>query len=115
VRIGTNWKTYGRITGVGDITGDGKADLLGHDRSGGLWRYDGTGNGTFKARAQVFKDWGRSYNAVVGIGDITGDGKADIVVRDSAGNLFRNDGNGRGSFGGRTQIATGWQGYKGLF
>ncbi len=115
VRVGTNWKTYGRIAGVGDITGDGKADLLGHDRSGGLWRYDGTGNGTFKGRVQVFKDWGRSYNAVVGVGDLNGDGKADIVERDSAGKLFRNDGDGRGSFGNRTQIATGWQNYKGLF
>ncbi|MGW0561236.1 FG-GAP repeat domain-containing protein [Streptomyces sp. NPDC003016] len=115
VRIGANWRTYGRIAGVGDITGDGRADLLGHDRSGGLWRYDGTGNGTFKGRVQVFKDWGRSYNAIVGVGDLNGDGKADIVERDSAGKLFRNDGDGRGSFGGRTQIATGWQNYKGLF
>ncbi|WP_274560247.1 FG-GAP repeat domain-containing protein [Streptomyces spiramyceticus] len=115
VRIGTNWKTYGRIAGVGDITGDGKADLIAHDKSGGLWRYDGVGNGTFKARVQVFKDWGRSYNALVGIGDLNGDGKPDIVARDTAGKLFRNDGNGRGSFGGRTEIATGWQGYKGLF
>lgn len=115
VKIGTNWKTYGRIAGVGDITGDGKADLVAHDRSGGLWRYEGVGNGTFKARVQVFKDWGRSYNALVGIGDLNGDGKPDIVARDTAGKLFRNDGNGRGSFGGRSEIATGWQGYKGLF
>ncbi|MGW7196409.1 FG-GAP repeat domain-containing protein [Streptomyces chryseus] len=115
VKAGSNWKTYGRITGVGDITGDGRADLLAHDRSGGLWRYEGTGDGRFKGRVQVFKDWGRSYNALVGVGDVSGDGRADIVVRDSAGKLFRNDGNGRGSFGGRTQIATGWQGYKGLF
>ncbi|MGW7054411.1 FG-GAP repeat domain-containing protein [Streptomyces sp. NPDC054887] len=115
VKIGSNWKTYGRIAGAGDLTGDGRADLLAHDRSGGLWRYEGTGEGTFKGRVQVFKDWGRSYNALVGAGDLNGDGKADIVVRDSAGKLFRNDGNGRGSFGGRTQVATGWQGYKGLF
>jgi hypothetical protein len=51
----------------------------------------------------------------VGVGDITGDGKADIVERDSAGRLFRNNGNGKGSFSGRTQIATGRQGYKGIF
>ncbi len=115
VKVGSNWKTYGRIAGVGDITGDGRADLLAHDRSGGLWRYEGTGDGWFEGRVQVFEDWGRSYNALVGVGDVSGDGRADIVVRDSAGKLFRNDGNGRGSFGGRTQIATGWQGYKGLF
>ncbi|WP_245769696.1 FG-GAP-like repeat-containing protein [Streptomyces indicus] len=115
VKIASNWKTYGRITGVGDITGDGKADLLGHDRSGGLWRYDGLGNGKFAPRQQVFKDWGRTYNAVVGVGDISGDGRPDIVVRDSAGGLFRNNGNGAGGFGARVQLASGWQGYKGMF
>ncbi|WP_329120399.1 FG-GAP-like repeat-containing protein [Streptomyces sp. NBC_01465] len=115
VKIFTNWKTYGQIAGVGDITGDGKADLIAHDKAGGLWRYDGTGKGTFKARVKVFSNWGTSYNTIVGVGDVTGDGKADLVERDTGGKLFRNDGNGKGSFGGRTQIATDWQGYKGVF
>ncbi len=48
------------------------------------------------------------------MGDITGDGKADIIERDKAGKLFRNDGNGKGSFSSRTEIATGWT-YKGIF
>ncbi|MER7172507.1 FG-GAP repeat domain-containing protein [Streptomyces mesophilus] len=115
VKIGTNWKTYGRITGAGDLTGDGRADLLAHDRNGFLWRYDGLGNGRFAPRQQVFSDWGRSYNTVIGVGDISGDGRADIVVRDSAGNLYRNNGNGKGSFSGRVKIAAGWQTYKGIF
>ncbi|MFE1840687.1 FG-GAP-like repeat-containing protein [Streptomyces sviceus] len=46
-------------------------------------------------------------------GDITGDGKADLISRDSA--VWRNNGDGKGSFGTRTKIASGWQGYKGLF
>lgn len=114
-RIFTNWKTYGQIAGVGDITGDGRPDLLGHDRSGGLWRYNGLGNGSFAPRVKVFSDWGSTYNSMVGVGDLTGDGINDIVVRDPAGKLFRNNGNGKGSFGARTQIATGWQTYKGIF
>ncbi|MFD8691785.1 FG-GAP-like repeat-containing protein [Streptomyces sp. NPDC059651] len=114
-RIYTNWKTYARITGVGDITGDGRADLLCHDRKGGLWRYDGLGNGKFAPRVPVFSGWGSSYNAMVGVGDLSGDGKNDIVVRDTAGKLYRNNGNGKGSFGPRTQIATGWGPYKGIF
>ena len=64
---------------------------------------------------KVFSDWGGSYNAIVGVGDITGDGRNDLVSRDTAGNLYRNTGNGKGSFGSRVKIASGWQGYKGLF
>lgn len=46
-----------------------------------------------------------------GVGDITGDGRADVVSRDTSGALYRNNGNGKGSFGGRTKLATGWQSY----
>jgi len=75
---------------------------------------DGTGQGTFKPRVKLFTNWGGSYNAVVGVGDITGDGKADLVSRDTGGTLWRNNGNGKGSFGARAKIATGWSGYKAL-
>ncbi|MEU8590890.1 hypothetical protein AB0C59_28390 [Streptomyces sp. NPDC048664] len=39
---------------------------------------------------------------------------AGIVVRDTNGSLYRNDGDGKGSFGARTRIATGWGGYRAL-
>ncbi|WP_371670163.1 VCBS repeat-containing protein [Streptomyces sp. NBC_00289] len=64
------------------------------------------------ARVRVFSNWGASYDAVVAAGDITGDGRTDLVSRDTAGNVYRNSGDGKGSFGGRTRIATGWQGYR---
>ncbi|KUO21250.1 FG-GAP-like repeat-containing protein [Streptomyces dysideae] len=115
VKLYDNWKGYRKIVGVGDITGDGIGDLLAQDSSNTLYRYNGTGTGTFKARTKLFTNWGGSYNAVIGVGDITGDGKADLVSRDSSGNLYRNSGDGKGSFGGRTKIATGWGGYKSLF
>jgi hypothetical protein len=115
VKLYDNWKTYKKIVGTGDLNGDGVGDLLAQDKANNLYRYYGKGNGTFGARAKVFSNWGGSYNAIVGVGDITGDGKNDLVVRDSAGSLYRNAGNGKGSFGARVKIASGWQGYKGLF
>ena len=115
VKLYADWKTYKKVVGVGDLNGDGIGDLIAQDKSNTVYRYYGTGKGTFGARAKLFSAWGGSYNTVVGVGDITGDGKADLVERDSAGVLYRNSGDGKGSFGARVKIATGWQGYKGVF
>ncbi|MEV7345485.1 VCBS repeat-containing protein [Streptomyces sp. NPDC093544] len=115
VKLYDNWKTYKKVVGAGDLNGDGIGDLIAQDKSNNLYRYYGKGNGTFAARVKVSANWGASYNAVVGVGDITGDGKADLVARDTAGNLYRQNGTGKGSFAARVKIATGWQGYKGIF
>jgi hypothetical protein len=115
VKVGTQWTGYTKIVGAGDLTGDGFGDVLARDKAGTLWRYDSTGTGKWKTRVKVFSNWGGSYNAIVGVGDITGDGRNDLVMRDTAGNLYRQTGTGKGSFASRVKIATGWQGYKGLF
>ncbi|MGW1722777.1 FG-GAP repeat domain-containing protein [Streptomyces sp. NPDC002306] len=115
VKLYDDWKGYKKIVGVGDFNGDGVGDLLAQDKANALYRYDGTGKGTFSARVRIVASWGGSYNAVVGVGDISGDGRADIVARDTAGALYRNDGTGKGSFGPRTKIASGWGVYKGIF
>ncbi|NEA65587.1 FG-GAP-like repeat-containing protein [Streptomyces sp. SID12488] len=115
VRVAANWSGYKKIVGVGDLNGDGRGELLAQDRSNTLWRYDSNGTGGFRARVKVAVNWGSNYNVVIGVGDITGDARADIVSRDTAGNVWRNSGDGKGSFGPRTRIATGWQAYKGLY
>ena len=115
VRIATGWSAYKKIVGIGDFNGDGRGDLLAQDKSNTLWRYDGNGTGGFKSRVKLATDWGSSYNVVIGVGDLTGDGRPDLVSRDTGGTVWRNSGDGKGSFGPRTKIATGWQTYKGLF
>jgi len=47
-------------------------------------------------------------------GEIQRDGRPDLVSRDTSGNVWRNSGDGKGSFGSRTKIATGWGGYRSL-
>ncbi|MBV7699558.1 VCBS repeat-containing protein [Streptomyces sp. TRM70350] len=114
VKLYDNWKTYKKVVGAGDLNGDGIGDLVAQDKANALYRYYGTGKGAFTSRVKLSSNWGGSYNVVVGVGDITGDGTADLVARDTAGVLYRVPGTGKGSFGARVRIGTGWQGYKGL-
>ncbi|MEO3976602.1 VCBS repeat-containing protein [Streptomyces sp. CAU 1734] len=113
-KIASGW-TYTLTAGAGDLNGDRAGDVVARDRTGVLYRFDGTGKGTLKARAKLFTNWGTSYNTITGAGDITGDGRPDLVSRDTAGNLYRNNGDGKGSFGARTKISGGWKGWTGIF
>ncbi|MEU0737831.1 FG-GAP repeat domain-containing protein, partial [Streptomyces lavendulocolor] len=115
-RIATNWKAYRAVFGAGDLNGDGAGDLLAVDGANSLWRMNGTAAGTLKARVLALgNNWATGRNAFVGVGDLNKDGKADLLSRNAAGDLLRNNGNGAGSFGSTVRLGTGWQGYKGLF
>ncbi|GAA2518566.1 VCBS repeat-containing protein [Streptomyces gobitricini] len=113
VKIAGKWDGL-TLIGAGDLDGDGHADLLARDAGGELWRYRSTGTGAFLARVLVFGDWGAGRDAIIGAGDIDGDGKNDLVSRDTNGKLLRNSGNGQGSFGPTVQIGSGWGAYGAL-
>ena len=74
----TNWLVHG----LGDQTGDGRADLLWrHDTSGALflWTMNGTTLTAQTYLGAVVPDYG-----IVGTADYTGDGKSDILWRHQA-------------------------------
>ncbi|MET9731222.1 VCBS repeat-containing protein [Streptomyces sp. NPDC006458] len=109
--------SYGRILGPGDLTGDGLGDLLSVTTSGTVYLNAGNGSGTsVAARASVATGW-QTYNALIAGGDLTGDGRPDVLARDTSGTLWRLAGTGRASapFLPRVRIGTGWQQYRKLF
>jgi hypothetical protein len=60
----------------------------------------------------VGKGWG-VCNQLTGARDITADGIADLIARDSSGVLwlYKGTGSATAPFAARAQIATGWQIY----
>ncbi|MFE5797477.1 FG-GAP repeat domain-containing protein [Streptomyces sp. NPDC056503] len=118
-RIGSGWNAYTQIAGKGDVTGDGRADIVARDRSGVLWLYKGTGSRTspFSGRTRIGGGW-NAYNLIVSSGDLTGDGRADLVARDGSGALWMYKGKGSSSspYSGRVKIGTsGWNGFRAMF
>ncbi|MEU2234438.1 FG-GAP-like repeat-containing protein, partial [Streptomyces vietnamensis] len=111
--IGSGWQIYNSLTASGDLTGDGRTDLLARTPAGELWMYADDGTGKFKPRVRIGSGW-QVYNSLVGVGDFTGDGKADLVARDTAGVLWRYAGTGTGAFAARVKIGSGWQVYNSL-
>ncbi|MEV7613981.1 VCBS repeat-containing protein [Streptomyces sp. NPDC089799] len=104
------------VVGPGDLTGDGKGDLLTRDNSGTLWLRAGNGTGTwFGNPVKVGPGW-NGYKAIVGGGDINGDGRADIVAQSGDGHLYVYKGTGSASapFGARDWVGGGWNGYTGI-
>ncbi|MEU9705967.1 FG-GAP-like repeat-containing protein [Streptomyces sp. NPDC047981] len=111
--IGSGWNIYDALTAPGDLTGDGRTDLLARTPAGELWMYADDGAGKFKGRVKIGTSW-QIYNAVVGVGDLNGDKVGDLLARDTAGVLWRYYGTGNGTLGGRVKIGGGWQAYNAL-
>nr|WP_260696901.1 VCBS repeat-containing protein [Streptomyces sp. 130] len=113
-QIGSGWQVYNSLTGPGDLSGDGKGDLLARDTSGNLYLYKGNGLGTkFAAKIKVGYGY-NTYNKIVGAGDLSGDGIADVVARDTKGNLYlyKGTGNATKPLSARVKIGYGYNTYK---
>ncbi|MFE0683142.1 FG-GAP repeat domain-containing protein [Streptomyces sp. NPDC058961] len=115
IDVGAGWNAYDKLFGAGDINGDGLPDLLARTPGGELYLYAGTGNAKapFKGRVKIGTGWNMySGKMLAAPGDLTGDGRSDILAVDSAGNLWRYDADGSGGLKGRVKIGYGWNTYK---
>ena len=92
--VPTSWT----IVGTGDFNGDGRDDILWRNTNGQLSDWLGNANGGFtpndaNAATSVPTNW-----SVVGTGDFNGDGRDDILWRNTAGQLSDWLGNANGGF-----------------
>ncbi|MEU0342972.1 trypsin-like serine protease [Streptomyces bobili] len=98
VKAGTGWNNFNVVRGHGDFNGDGKADLLARNKtSGAVYLYRGRGvlgSTAFMSGLKVATWSNTTYNAFAAVGDVNGDGKADLLARTPAGTLYLYRGNG---------------------
>lgn len=111
--IGAGWNVYNQLTSPGDLTGDGRADLLARTPGGDLYLYKGLSTGLFATRVRI--GWGyQIYPTIVGAQDLNGDRIGDVLARDTSGVLWRYQGDGKGGLLARVRIGAGWNAYNSL-
>ena len=112
-QIGTGWGGMSLLETPGDLSGDGAHDVLARETATGyLWLYKGNGAGGWRLpRVGLGAGWG-AMNAIVGIGDLSGDERPDIVARQtSTGQLWLYPGTGASGWKPRVLVGTGWNAY----
>jgi hypothetical protein len=93
------------IVGVADVTGDGHADLVSAHTNGNTYVWPGSANGSFGTAVPSFSgtldlaNLDGSGHYIVGVADVIGDGRADLVSAHTNGTVYVWPGRVNGSFG----------------
>ncbi|WP_203598513.1 N-acetylmuramoyl-L-alanine amidase [Streptomyces sp. SID7909] len=113
-QAGYGWGSYTALTAMTALRADGTGDFVARDKDGVLWYYRGSGNPDkpYMARLKVGSGWNQ-YNSLNGMRDLDGDGKADMIARNAAGDIYFYKGTGTPEkpFAPKAKIGTGWQIY----
>nr|WP_246223929.1 VCBS repeat-containing protein [Pseudarthrobacter psychrotolerans] len=110
------WEAFDTITGVGDLNGDGRNDLLARKPNGSLWLYKGTGkvdaaDSGYQGAVKVGDYGWEAFDQLFGAGDFNADGRNDLLARRPDGTLWLYPGDGSGKPGAAIRIGTGWNIY----
>lgn len=108
-RIGHGWKNVRSVMAAGDMNGDRATDLVAIvDSTNELRLYAGDGRGGFTTTTSLGAGVA-AHDVAAGIGDVTGDGAADVLVRNTAtGTMTTVAGNGKGGVAARNTWGSGW-------
>jgi hypothetical protein len=110
IEIGMEWQQFTWVT-AGDVTGDGRADLVAGLPNGNLMLYTNSGDAAapYTTGVQIGDGWTMMNR--VKVADVTGDGRADIVATRADGTLwlYTNGGSDTAPYSTGTNIGNGWQ------
>ena len=87
-----------QIAGVGDFNGDGRADLIWRNSDGTVTEWLGQANGGFSSNWANFNTSADPSWQIAGVGDFNGDGRDDLIWRNSGGTIVEWFGQPNGGF-----------------
>lgn len=109
--VGWGWDMYSLLAVV-DRGSTGLPQIVGTDNNGALWSYQTQADGTLTGPTKIGSGGWDKFSLITGRSDYTGDGKPDLIAKDTSGNLYIYPGTGNPNAevtpGTRIKVGSGW-------